>query len=156
MPRRFACRAAGIALQACLASSLYAFNLTGTWIGTIPKEGRSAAKDVAIQFVQNGLSLSGKVYNDYGLSDKILRGSVSDGKVEFDVEAMEQRGNEIHIVLFEFRGTIDGARIELTRERTAARDATSGETIPVRRPWDSDEEDRKRRFRSLRLERLFH
>ena len=30
-----------------------------------------------------------------------------------------------------------------------------GVVVPVRRPWDSDEEDRRRRFQHFRLERLF-
>jgi len=45
--------------------------------------------------------------------------------------------------------------IELTRERSAARDAVSGVVVPVRRPDTTDEEDRRRRFHGFRLERLF-
>ena len=48
-----------------------------------------------------------------------------------------------------------GTGIDLTRERASQRDAISGVPAPVRRPDDTDEQDRQRRFRSFRLERLF-
>ena len=35
-------------------------DLTGTWIGTIPKKGRTPSKDVAFLLVQNGSALAGK------------------------------------------------------------------------------------------------
>ena len=141
-------------LHFCLLSGLLASDLTGTWIGTIPKEGRRPAKDVAFQFVRQGNSLSGKAYNDSGTSDAIISGHVSDAEITFEIEAMEQSGNQINVVLYRFYGSIDGTGIELTREKAAARDASSGAEVPVRRAWDSDKQDRARRFRSFRLERL--
>lgn len=70
------------------------------------------------------------------------------------MEALEQFGNEITIVVYKFHGRLDGEGIEITRERAAMRNASNGTRIPVRRPDDSDEEDRERRFTSFRLERL--
>ncbi len=74
--------------------------------------------------------------------------------MRFSIEAREQTGNQINIVLYRFDGRIVDGGIELTRERAAARDAVSGVEIPVRRPDETDEQDHDRRFRSFRLERL--
>ena len=146
--------AALLSLQLALASGLAAGDLTGFWIGTIAQRGRVPATDVAFQFVQEGSALRGKAYNDGGSSDAIVRGTASDGRVEFEVEALEQRGNEIHIAAYRFRGAVSGDAIDLTRERAALRNAANGTEIPVRRQGDTDEEDRDRRFRTFRLERL--
>lgn len=156
MDRPWVSRLAVAGLHCSLLAILCASDLTGTWIGTIPKEGRRLAKDVAFQLVQEGNSLSGKAYNDGGTSDAIISGTVSDEEVSFEVEAMEQSGNQVNVVLYRFYGDIEGTGIELTREKAAARDAASGAEVPVRRAWDSDEQDRARRFRSFRLERLAH
>ena len=146
-----------LALGLCshLAPGLADTDLTGTWIGTIPKKGRAPAKDVAFLLVQNGSALGGKAYNDDGASDPIVSGDLTDGRIQFEVEAREQAGNQINIVVYKFQGTLTGEEIEFTREKAAARDAASGSAIPVRRPGDSDEEDRARRFVSFKLERLF-
>lgn len=143
-----------VGLHTVLAAGLTAADLTGTWIGTLPERGRTHAKDIAFQFVQRGTTLSGKAYNDAGASDPIISGTVSEGRVEFEVEALQQAGNQINIVLYRFEGAIDGDWIELTRELAAARDASSGNDIPVRRAWDSDEADRNRRFHTFRLQVL--
>lgn len=144
-----------VGLHAVLASGLTAADITGTWIGTLPERGRTPARDIAFQFVQRGAELSGKAYNDAGASDPIISGTVSEGRVKFEVEALQQSGNQINIVLYRFNGTIDGEWIDLTRELAAARDASSGNDIPVRRAWDSDEADRNRRFHKFRLQALF-
>ena len=144
-----------VGVVAFLTAGLPAADLSGTWIGTLPQRGRAPAKDIAFKFVQQGTELSGKAYNDAGASDPIVSGSVSDGQVQFEVEALQQSGNQINIVLYRFEGTIDGEWIELTRELAAARDASSGNDIPVRRAWDSDEADRNRRFHTFRLQALF-
>lgn len=144
-----------VSLHAVLAAGLTAADLTGTWIGTLPERGRTPARDIAFQFVQQGATLSGKAYNDAGASDPIISGTVAEGRVKFEVEALQQSGNQINIVLYRFEGTIDGEWIDLTRELAAARDASSGNDIPVRRAWDSDETDRNRRFHSFRLQALF-
>lgn len=130
-------------------------DLTGTWIGTMPQRGRTPSKDVAVQLVQRGENLAGKVYNDAGTSDSILSGSVRGERVHFEVDALEQAGNQINIVRYRFEGTVCEGGIEISREMAAARDASSGNSIPVRRRWDSDEQDRQRRFRHFRLDPLF-
>lgn len=135
--------------------TLVGSDLTGTWIGTLPQRGRTPAKDVAVQLVQRGENLTGKVYNDAGTSDSILSGSVRGERVRFEVDALEQAGNQINIVRYRFEGTVCEGGIEISREMAAARDASSGNSIPVRRRWDSDEQDRQRRFRHFRLDPLF-
>lgn len=135
--------------------TLVGSDLTGTWIGTLPQRGRTPAKDVAVQLVQRGENLTGKVYNDAGTSDSILSGSVRGERVRFEVDALEQAGNQVNIVRYRFEGTVCESGIEISREMAAARDASSGNSIPVRRRWDSDEQDRQRRFRHFRLDPLF-
>lgn len=135
--------------------ALVGSDLTGMWIGTLPQRGRTPAKDVAVQLVQRGENLTGKVYNDAGTSDSILAGSVRGERVRFEVDALEQAGNQINIVRYRFEGTVCEGGIEISREMAAARDASSGNSIPVRRRWDSDEQDRQRRFRHFRLDPLF-
>ena len=144
-----------VGLHTVLVAGLTAADLTGTWIGTLPERGRTPARDIAFQFVQRGTTLSGKAYNGAGASDPIISGTVSDGRVRFEVEALQQAGNQINIVLYRFEGAIDGDWIELIRELAAARDASSGNDVPVRRAWDSDEADRNRRFHTFRLQALF-
>lgn len=135
--------------------AVFGSDLTGTWIGTLPQRGRTPAKDVAVQLVQRGEGLTGKVYNDAGTSDSILSGSVRGERVRFEIDALEQAGNQINIVRYRFEGTVCDGGIEISREMAAARDASSGNSIPVRRRWDSDEQDRQRRFRHFRLDPLF-
>ncbi len=145
-------------LVACgvwLAATLPAADLTGTWMGLIEGTERRPARDIAFQLVQDGDKLSGKLYRDDGPGSPILEGEISDGKVWFTIEAREQRGNQINIVLYRFDGKLADGGIEVMRERAAARDAVSGVDVPVRRPDDTDEEDRERRFQSFTLERLF-
>ena len=130
-------------------------DLTGTWIGTIPEQGRTAAQEVAIKLIQVGEELQGKVYNDRGASDSITAGRVFDNKVEFFVELMEQSGNQVNLVVYRYSGPIDAETISITRERASARNSVSGAPIPVRRPTETDEQDRARRFRTFRLEQLY-
>ncbi len=137
------------------ATLLSAGDLTGTWIGTIPKRERAAAKDVAFRLVHEGSAIRGKAYNDNGASDPIVTGHVAGSEIRFDVQSTEQAGNQINIVVYRFAGMVDEVGIDLTRERVSARNAATGDSIPVRRPSDTDEQDRARRFRSFRLERLF-
>jgi hypothetical protein len=137
-----------------LLPSLSAADLTGTWIGLIASQSNRPSQDVAFQLAQQGTALSGKQYGD-DLSSAFDGGVVADGKVRFDVVIREQQGNQVNEVLYEYEGQIAGDSIELTRERASAKDAVSGAPIPVRRPNDSDEEDRARRIHTFRLERLF-
>jgi hypothetical protein len=132
-----------------------AFDLTGTWMGLIPGEGRRPSEDISFQLLQQGDRLSGKLYGESS-SSPIIEGEVrADGRVRFVVETREQAGNQINIVEYHFSGQLCEGGIDLTRERAGARDALSGAPAPVRRPWDTDAEDYARRFRGFRLERLF-
>ncbi len=139
---------------ALAGAQLAAADLTGTWIGTIPPQGRTAAKDVVFRLAHSGSSLSGKAYNDQGASDAIVRGSVTGHSLEFEVELMEQAGNQINVVVYRYSGAVKDGQIAMTRERAAARNSVSGANIPVRRPGDSEQQDRERRFRTFVLERL--
>ncbi len=148
-------RLAILVLSTFLISTLPAGDLTGTWMGLIPADGRRSAQDIEFRFVQNGNKLGGKLYRG-GESAAITDGEVDQrGEVWFVVEAREQAGNQINIVEYRFEGVVCEGGIELTRERSAARDAVSGVVVPVRRPDTTDEEDRRRRFHGFRLERLF-
>lgn len=130
-------------------------DLSGAWMGLIPGTGRRPAQYIEFRIEQDGSKLSGKLYGE-AQSSAIISGEVDpQGNLRFVVEAREQAGNQINIVEYRFDGVLCGTGIELTRERAAQRDAISGVPAPVRRPNDTDEEDRQRRFRSFRLERLF-
>ena len=155
MHSRGRARSYAFAAWLALAPVLGAADLTGTWIGMVAAKGRTPARDLAFLFVQNGPDLAGKAYDDAGSSAPIVAGSVSDGRVGFRVEAREQAGNQINVVVYEYQGTVTAEGIDVTREKASARDAATGAEVPVRRPWDSDEEDRSRRFLDFRLERLF-
>ena len=148
-------RSAFLAFLFLLLPSLSAADLTGTWIGEIPsRDPRRLPQDLAFQLVQQGTALSGKQYGD-DLSSAIQDGTIEDGKVRFAVVLREQAGNQVNDVLYQFEGRVEGDAIELTRERASAKDSVSGAPAPVRRPDDSDEEDRQRRIHTFRLERLF-
>jgi hypothetical protein len=141
--------------SALLTSTLVAADLSGTWMGLIPPSGRRLAQDIEFRLAQHGDKLSGKLYRG-GESSPIVEGEIdARGEVWFVVETREQAGNQINIVEYRFEGVVCEGGIDLTRERAAARDAVSGVVIPVRRPGNTDEEDRRRRFHSFRLERLF-
>ena len=143
-----------LVLALVLVSCLPAADLTGTWIGLIPGKDRRPSQDLAFQFEQQGAALSGKQYGD-DASSPFAGGVVQDGAVRFEVVIREQQGNQVNEVLYQYEGNIEGDAMELTRERASAKDAVSGAPVPVRRPNDSDEEDRDRRFHTFRLERLF-
>jgi len=148
-------RVAVLGFIAFLVAAPAAENLTGTWMALIPASGRRFAYDIEFQLVQKIGSLSGKLYHD-GVSSPIIEGSVNErGEVEFVIEAREQAGNQVNIVEYRFEGVVCGDGIEITRERATARDAVSGADVPVKRWNDSPEEDRRRRFKSFQLERLF-
>ena len=134
-----------------LAVAALAENLTGTWMGLIP----GVERDIEFKIIQHGATLSGKLYRD-GASSPIIDGKVDErGEVEFVVETREQAGNQINIVVYRFEGVVCEGGIDLTRELSAARDAVSGAVVPVRRWNDTPEQDRRRRFQSFTLVRLF-
>ncbi|MBI1357174.1 MAG: hypothetical protein GC160_22775 [Acidobacteria bacterium] len=153
-------RIAGIALLAALAVGAEppsaAFDLTGTWMGMVPGKGRRLDSDIAFQFVQHGAELSGKLYVDKQPGAAILEGRVSElGDIHFLVETRDQSGNQINDVRYRFEGVMCDGGIEMTLERVFQRDAISGDITPVSRPDDTPAQDRDRRFRSFRLEKLY-
>ena len=153
MPRRCILFRGGLLMVGfcVLAVAAPAENLTGTWMGLIP----GVARDIEFKIIQHGATLSGKLYRD-GASSPIIDGKVDErGEVEFVVETREQAGNQINIVVYRFEGVVCEGGIDLTRELSAARDAVSGAAVPVRRWNDTPEQDRRRRFQSFTLVRLF-
>lgn len=147
-----------LAAATLAAAGLGTVDLTGVWIGEIPSPGDNRPPtEMGFAFEQDGQSLGGKQYGDFRDVDsaRILDGRVEGDQVEFVVERREQVGNLIHIVRYHCTGTVMGDEMELTSERASARDAVNGAPAAVRRPDDTDEEDRKRRFKTFRLERLY-
>jgi len=56
-------------IAALVAAPVYAADLNGTWIGELPPQGNRMrlhiTTQIAFQFVQNGGTLTGKLYGDY-------------------------------------------------------------------------------------------
>jgi hypothetical protein len=112
-----------LALGALTILSLQAADLSGFWLGTAATGGRrNLTQDYAFQFVQKGMTLTGKMYVDYG-STPVLKGVVEGDKITFEVAAREQAGNEINQSVFRFTGTVKDGEIEITREREEVRAA---------------------------------
>ena len=150
-------------LSACLVPTVAADEygivtgneITGTWLGSIPsKDPRRLPQDLAFQFVQNGKTFGGKQYGD-DLSSPVQDGTIEYRKVKFAVVIREQAGNQVNDVCYQFEGEVVGNYLVVTRERASAKDSVSGAPVPVRRPNDTDAEDRERRIQTVRLERLF-
>jgi hypothetical protein len=104
------------------AIALPAADVAGFWLGSGITGRRNQIVDFAFQFAQNGSTLTGKAYLDYGTTP-ILKGVVDGDKLSFEIVAREQNGNEISESVFKFTGVIKDADIELTRERTEMRNA---------------------------------
>jgi hypothetical protein len=114
-----------------LAATLSGADLSGIWVGQIP--GRNGdLLDIAFKFTQDGANLAGKLYGDYG-SSPIVKGSVDGDQVSFVVVASEQAGNQINIAKLRFTGHIQGAEIELTRERESSTNAGNGGAVESRK-----------------------
>ncbi len=81
------------------------------------------SQQVAIKLVQNGTTLTGKLYSDYE-GAPIIEGKVSGDTVDFVVIAQEQQSNQITQSRLHFTGTLqkDGT-IEITRNRESATNA---------------------------------
>ena len=106
-----------------MASTLGAADFSGTWIGQVPARGDFA--DIAFQIVQNGDSLSGKLYGDYK-SSAIVEGKVTGDEIWFVVVAPEQAGNQINQARLRFTGVLRGGELEMTRQRESAVTAGNG------------------------------
>src|SRR5262249_12068217 len=81
---------------------------------------------IAFQFVQNGATLTGKLYGDYENSP-IIEGKVTGDAIDFVVVTQEQQGNQINRSRLHFTGSVhpDGS-IELSRTRERSTNAGNG------------------------------
>jgi hypothetical protein len=117
-------------LFSLFAAQIYAADCSGTWIGEFPQQANAhrlrMAPQVAFQLVQNGATLTGKLYGDYD-SSPIIEGKVTGDAIDFVVIAQEQQGNQINQSKLHFTGTLraDGS-IELTRTRETSTNAGNG------------------------------
>src|SRR5438270_10369563 len=68
---------------------LRAADVSGIWLGNVTGGRRNQIQDFAFQFIQNGTTLTGKAYLDYG-SVPILKGTIDGDKIAFQVVAREQ------------------------------------------------------------------
>ena len=119
-------------VAACLLSgaALLGADFSGTWIGQIPGRNNSV-QDVAFKLMQDGKTLTGKLYGDFG-STAIGEAVVSGDLLTFIVVTSEQAGNQINQSRLRFTGRMIGGQIELTRERERATDAVNGGTAQIR------------------------
>jgi len=111
-----------LAVALLSAIALPAADLTGFWLGSATTGRRNQMIDFAFRFVQNGSTLTGKAYLDYGTTP-ILKGVVDGDKLSFEIVAREQNGNEINESVFKFTGVMKDGNIECTRERQEIRNA---------------------------------
>jgi hypothetical protein len=102
--------------------SLCAADISGIWLGSLSGGRRNQVQDFAFQFIQNGTTLTGKLYLDYS-STPILKGTIDGDHITFQVVAREQAGNEINQSVLRFTGTLKDGEIEITREREEIRAA---------------------------------
>jgi hypothetical protein len=114
-----------------LAATLSGADLSGIWVGQIPNRNGDLL-DIAFKFTQDGSTLAGKLYGDYG-SSPIVKGSVDGDRILFVVVTPEQNGNQINSATLRFTGRIQGADIELTRERESSTNAGNGGGVEARK-----------------------
>ncbi len=132
-----------------LAQGLAAADLSGIWMGQVPGHRGGASTDISFQFIQDGATLAGKLYKDFG-STLLVEGSIEGDQVAFLVVAREQAGNQINLVTYRYEGKVIDGDLELTRERTKAVDAVSGaEYVLNERPNDEETEPPKIRLKRL-------
>jgi|ERR1700733_5602990 len=115
---------------ALFAATLSAADFGGTWIGEIPIQSNGQrlhlAQQIAFQLIQDGATLSGKLYGDY-VNSPIIEGKVSGDTIDFVAITQEQQGNQINQSRLHFTGTLkaDGS-IELSRVRENSTNAGNG------------------------------
>jgi hypothetical protein len=104
--------------------ALVAGDLSGTWTGVIPARNNEL-QDITFRFVQNGETLTGKMYRD-STAVPILDAKITGDRISFRVESEEQVGNLFVLIKYTFTGSIKGSELELTREREANPLLTTG------------------------------
>src|SRR5262245_34591694 len=105
-----------------VAAGLPAADFSGFWLGGTTAGRRGQIQDFAFQLVQDGATLTGKVYLDYG-STPILKGTVEGDTITFQILAREQDGNQINESVLKFTGVLKDGELEITREREELRNA---------------------------------
>jgi hypothetical protein len=119
-----------LALPTLLAASAWSADFTGIWVGQVT--GRNGEKvDVALQIKQEGNSLSGKLYGDYG-SSPIVESTVSGSLIMFVVKSQEQAGNQINDTRLRFTGRLTDGELELVRDRESSTNAGNKGSAPPR------------------------
>ena len=107
-------------LRLCLAGALVAMSLpgadiSGIWTCQLP--GRDGAmQDLSFQFVQNGETLTGKMYGD-NAGTPITDAKISGSQITFSVRS--QLNGQLNKLVY--TGTIEGNEIRLKREREGGR-----------------------------------
>ena len=103
-------------LRVCLAGSLLAMSLlgadvSGIWTCQVP--GRDGAmQDLSFQFVQNGDTLTGKMYGD-NASTPIADAKISGNQITFSVRS--QLNGQLNKLVY--TGTVEGNEMRVKRER---------------------------------------
>jgi hypothetical protein len=118
--RRLSTLTVGLLLSAFV---LQAADISGIWLGSLTGGRRNQVQDFSFQFVQKGSTLTGKMYLDSGGSTPILKGTIEEDKIAFQVVAREQAGNEINQTVFRYTGILKDGEIEITRDREEIRAA---------------------------------
>ena len=102
------------------AVALSAADVTGIWTGQV--QGRNGEmQEITFRFKQTGDSLTGKMYGD-NEDTPLADGKISGNQIRFAV-TNEFGGGRSRFV---FSGTVNGAEIELTREREGSRPGGDG------------------------------
>jgi hypothetical protein len=98
-----------------LAMSLLGADISGIWTCQAP--GRDGAmQDLSFQFVQNGDTLTGKMYGD-NASTPITDAKISGNQITFSIRS--QLNGQVNRLIY--TGTIEGAEIRMKREREGGR-----------------------------------
>ena len=119
-------------LLAVFAVSTFAADFNGIWAGQIASTRAGIdPQEVAIQIIQTGNKITGKLYGDYA-SSPIIEGTISGNLITIVVKSAEQSGNEINDTRVRFTGSLVGGELELTRERESATRAGSGAGAAIR------------------------
>lgn len=104
----------------------YAADIAGIWTGQAPGR-RGDQEDIAFQFKQSGVSLTGKMFGDE-FDLPVEEGTVSGDRVKFILTTTNYyNGTKTKVM---YSGTTNGSEMELTRERMLA----PGEKPPEREP----------------------
>lgn len=132
-----------------LAQTLAAADLSGIWMGQVPGRRGGGGTDISFQFLQDGSTLAGKLYEDIG-SSPFLEGNVEGDQLYFVVVAREQAGNQVNLVTYRYEGKVIDGDLDLTRERTKAVDAVSGAEFVINQRRNEDDREPPK----IRLKRL--